>query len=118
MSNSLSKDYKKKLKLLENYNKHYYQNQKPLVSDKEYDELKKEILELEKNYSFNDLKSPSVKVGYKPSKKFEKFKHKVKMLSLSNAFNEEDLINFQKKNINFLALNKNYEFFFFEIHSK
>ena len=110
MSNSSLKSYKKKLKLLENYNKHYYQNQKPLVSDKEYDELKSEIFEIEKKYGFNDLKSPSVKVGYKPSKKFEKFKHKVKMLSLSNAFNEEDLINFQKKNINFLALNKNYEF--------
>ena len=110
MSNSSSKNYKKKLKLLENYNKHYYQNQKPLISDKEYDELKSEILELEKKYGFDDLKSPSVKVGYKPSKKFEKFKHKVKMLSLSNAFNEEDLINFQKKNINFLALNENYEF--------
>ena len=110
MSNSLSKNYKKKLKLLENYNKQYYQNQKPLVSDKEYDELKSEILELEKKYGFNDLKSPSVKVGYKPSKKFKKFKHKVKMLSLSNAFNEKDLINFQKKNINFLALNENYEF--------
>ena len=110
MSNSPSKNYKKKLKLLENYNKHYYQNQKPLVSDKKYDELKSEILELEKKYSFNNLKSPSVKVGYKPSKKFEKFKHKVKMLSLSNAFNEKDLINFQKKNINFLALNENYEF--------
>ncbi len=110
MSNSLSKDYKKKLKLLEKYNKHYYQNQKPLISDKEYDELKSEILGLEKKYGFNDLKSPSVKVGYKPSKKFEKFKHKVKMLSLSNAFNEKDLINFQKKNINYLALNKNYEF--------
>ena len=110
MSNSSPKNYKKKLNLLENYNKHYYQNQKPLVSDKEYDELKSEILELEKKYGFDDLKSPSVKVGYKPSKKFEKFKHKVKMLSLSNAFNEEDLINFQKKNINFLALNKNYEF--------
>ncbi|MDA9744916.1 NAD-dependent DNA ligase LigA [Candidatus Pelagibacter sp.] len=110
MSNSLSKNYKKKLKLLENYNKQYFQNQKPLVSDKEYDELKSEILELEKKYGFNDLKSPSVKVGYKPSKKFKKFKHKVKMLSLSNAFNEKDLINFQKKNINFLALNENYEF--------
>ncbi len=110
MSDSPSKDYKKKLKLLEKYNKHYYQNQKPLISDKEYDELKSEILRLEKNYGFKDLKSPSVKVGYKPSKKFEKFKHKVKMLSLSNAFNEEDLIAFQKKNINFLALNENYEF--------
>ena len=110
MSNSSSKDYKKKLELLDKYNKYYYQNHKPLVSDKEYDKLKNEILILEKNFGFNDSKSPSVKVGYKPSKKFEKFKHKVKMLSLSNAFNKEDLINFQKKNINFLALKKDYEF--------
>ena len=110
MENSLLKNYKKKIKLLNKYNKFYYQNQKPLVSDKKYDELKSEILELEKKYSLSNSKSPSVKVGYKPSKKFEKFKHKVKMLSLANAFTKEDLLNFQKKNINFLALNKNYEF--------
>tara|TARA_B100001057_G_scaffold453492_1_gene498340 strand:- start:7497 stop:9518 length:2022 start_codon:yes stop_codon:yes gene_type:complete len=110
MKSSLFKEYKKKLELLEKYNKHYYQNQKPLVSDKIYDELKSEILGIEKNYGFSNLKSPSVKVGYKPSKKFEKYKHKVKMLSLSNAFNQDDLINFQKKNINFLALDKNHEF--------
>ena len=97
MSNSLLKQYKEKLKLLDKFSKHYYQNQKPIVSDKEYDELKSEILKIEKNYNFSNLKSPSVKVGYKPSKKFEKFRHRVKMLSLSNAFNEEDLINFQKK---------------------
>ena len=97
MRNSSSKDYKKKIELLDKYNKYYYQNQKPLVSDKEYDNLKNEILILEKNFGFNDSKSPSVKVGFKPSKKFEKFKHKVKMLSLSNAFNKEDLLNFQKK---------------------
>ena len=95
MRNSLRLDYKKKIKLLEKYNKFYYQNQSPLVSDKKYDELKNEILRLEKKYSFSNLKSPSIKVGYKPSKKFKKFKHKVKMLSLSNAFNQEDLINFQ-----------------------
>jgi len=110
MKSLLSKEYKKKLALLEKYNKHYYQNQKPLVSDKIYDELKNQILGIEKKYGFSNLKSPSVKVGYKPSKKFDKYKHKVKMLSLSNAFNQEDLINFQKKNINFLALDKNYEF--------
>ena len=110
MKSLLSKEYKKKLALLEKYNKHYYQNQKPLVSDKIYDKLKNEILAIETKYGFSNLKSPSVKVGYKPSKKFEKYKHKVKMLSLSNAFNQEDLISFQKKNINFLALDKNYEF--------
>ena len=110
MKDTFSKEYKKKIKLLDKYNKHYYQNQKPIVSDKEYDELKNEILQLEKKHNFSHLKSPSIKVGFKPSKKFEKFKHKVKMLSLSNAFNREDLINFQKKNVNFLTFNKNYEF--------
>ncbi len=110
MKDTFSEEYKKKIKLLNKYNKHYYQNQKPIVSDKEFDELKNEILQLEKKHGFSHLKSPSIKVGYKPSKKFEKFKHKVKMLSLSNAFNQEDLINFQKKNVNFLTLNKNYEF--------
>ena len=97
MSNSLLKKYKKKLDLLDKYNKLYYQNQEPLVSDRDYDNLKFEILELEKKYNFSDTKSPSTKVGYKPSRKFEKFRHKVKMLSLSNAFDKDDLINFQKK---------------------
>ena len=97
MENSFLKNYKKKLKLLDKYNKFYYQNQNPLISDKKYDELKSEILELERKYSLTNSKSPSTKVGYKPSKKFEKFKHKVKMLSLSNAFNKEDLLISKKK---------------------
>ena len=46
--------------------------------------------------------SPSKIVGFKPSKNFKKVKHKVSMLSLSNAFNEEDLINFEKKLLIFL----------------
>ena len=97
MNNSLLKEYKNKLKLLEKYNKHYYQNQNPLISDREYDELKTNVLELEKRFNFKNINSPSLKIGYKPSKKFEKSKHRVKMLSLSNAFDKKDLINFQKK---------------------
>ena len=104
------KEYKKKLNLLKKYNKYYYQKQKPLVPDREFDILKQEILELEKKFNFNNTKSPSKKVGFEPSKKFKKFKHKVKMLSLSNAFDKEDLNNFQKKNINYLALDKNFQF--------
>ena len=68
MSNSKLEDYNKKLRLLEKHNKYYYQNQKPLISDKEYDDLKKKILEIEKKFGFTNLKSPSFKVGYKPSK--------------------------------------------------
>jgi len=64
-----------------------------------YDDfLKKEIISLEKKYSYLKSKiSPQTQVGYKPSKIFKKVSHRVPMLSLSNAFTEEDLTNFEKK---------------------
>ncbi|MDA9104876.1 NAD-dependent DNA ligase LigA, partial [Candidatus Pelagibacter ubique] len=52
----------------------------------------------------NNDRSPTKIVGFKPSKNFQKIKHKVPMLSLGNAFNEEDLKNFEKKIINFLSI--------------
>ena len=102
--------YKKKIIELEEHNKAYYEKSKPKISDDKYDILKQEILELEKNYNYlNDPKSPSNKVGYKPSKNFKKIKHKVPMLSLSNAFDEKDLENFEKKIKNYLDLDKDYQ---------
>ena len=90
--------YLNKIKEINKHNKLYYSEDSPIISDKEYDELKKEILELESKYSFlNHKDSPSKKVGFKPSKNFKKQKHKVPMLSLSNVFDKEDLINFEKK---------------------
>jgi len=111
MVNDLAeKKYLKKIKLIEKYNKFYFDNNKPLVTDQEYDQLKIDILKLEKDFpNLKNENSPSLKVGFKPSKNFNKAKHKVPMLSLSNAFNEEDLINFEKKIINFLSLKKNEE---------
>ena len=106
----IKKDYKKKIEKLVQLNKHYYDLSKPLVDDKEYDKIKLEILSLEKKYSFlKNENSPSKVVGFKPSKNFKKVGHKVPMLSLSNAFDEEDLINFEKKIINFLDQKKTYE---------
>ena len=102
-------DYKKKIKSLIEYNKSYYDANKSLVTDKEYDELKKDILILESNYSFLESKnSPSKTVGFKPSKNFQKLPHKVPMLSLSNAFDKDDLINFEKRILNFLSKDKNF----------
>ena len=90
--------YKKKIKQLTKLNKLYFDKNQSSVSDEEYDILKKEIFSLEKKYGFLKSKnSPSEIVGYKPSKIFSKFQHKVPMLSLSNAFLEEDLYNFEKK---------------------
>jgi len=99
----IKKRYNKKIDEILKHNKNYYDKNNPLISDKDYDDLKKEILDLEKKYNFlNSDNSPSKIVGFKPSKNFKKVKHKVSMLSLSNAFNEEDLINFEKRIINFL----------------
>ena len=99
----INQNYLKKIKLFEKYNKHYYDLNKPLVEDSIFDELKLEILNLEEKYTFlKHPNSPKNSVGFKPSKSFKKVKHKVPMLSLSNAFNKEDLKNFEKKIFNFL----------------
>jgi len=99
----INQKYLKKIKLLQKYNKHYYNLNKPLIDDFKFDKLKSEIIDLEKKYNFLTHKSsPSNSVGFKPSKIFKKVKHKTPMLSLGNAFTEEDLINFEKKILNFL----------------
>ena len=105
--------YEKKIKLYEFYNKYYYEKNNPKVLDSEYDNLKLEILNLEKEYNFlKSNKSPSINVGFKPSKNFQKVQHKVPMLSLANAFSEEDLENFEKKIINFLSKEKDFKIFY------
>ncbi len=106
-SKLIKKNYLKKINLINKYNKAYYKNSEPIVDDFEYDNLKIEILDLEKKYNFlKSDKSPSVIVGFKPSKNFKKVKHKIPMLSLDNAFDKEDLLNFEKKIRNFLSLKK------------
>ena len=114
MKKKLIKDkYKEKIKLINIYNQKYYNKNQPEVSDDKYDELKKEILFLEKKYNFlKSEKSVSEIVGYKPSKNFKKVTHKVPMLSLSNAFSRDDLINFEKKIINFLSAERNFKIFY------
>ncbi len=108
MSNKeIEEKYLKKIELLQKHNEHYYDKSSPIISDKNYDELKKDILELEKQHkSLKNKKSPSESIGFKPSKDYKKVKHRTPMLSLGNAFNEEDLINFEKKILNFLSLEK------------
>ncbi len=106
----IKKEYIKKIRKLVKLNKHYYDLSKPLVDDKEYDQIKGEILSLEQKYDFlKDKNSPSKKVGFKPSKNFKKVSHKVPMLSLANAFSQEDLANFEKKIINFLNEKNSFE---------
>ena len=95
---SVIKNYLKKVKLIEKYNKFYYDKDSPSVSDQQYDELKKKILDFEKNNSFlKKYTSINAKVGFKPSSKFGKMRHVISMLSLANAFNKSDVEDFIKK---------------------
>ena len=107
---SAKKEYKEKIKQYKKYSKKYFEDSSPIVSDRDFDFLKKEILELKKKFNFYDKDSPSKTLGFAPSKNFKKYPHRVKMLSLANAFDKNDLINFEKKIINFLNLTKNFEF--------
>ena len=110
LKSSAKKEYQEKIKQYKKYSRKYFEDSTPIVSDQDFDLLKREILDLEKKFDFKDKDSPSRTLGFTPSKNFEKYPHRVKMLSLANAFNEEDLINFEKKIVNFLNLKKNFEF--------
>ena len=106
----LKKIYKDKINEFKKNNLLYFEKNSPRISDAEFDDLKKEILNLEKDYPFLKSKdSPSQVLGHKPSKIFKKAFHKVPMLSLANAFSEDDLINFEKKIKNFLDQKDNKE---------
>ena len=100
---NIIKEYKKKIDLIKKYNKYYYEKDAPLISDSEYDLLKGEIVDIEnKNKFLKQTGSVSEIIGAKPSNKFKKIKHTVPMLSLSNAFNMEDMKDFFKKINNYL----------------
>ena len=99
----IEKEYNKKIKKFVELNKFYYKYNNPKVDDKEYDTLKKDILRFEISYPYlKSENSPSLIVGFKPSKNFKKASHRIPMLSLSNAFDQDDLINFEKKTMNYL----------------
>ncbi len=101
------KIYLNKVKLIKKYDKYYYDKNSPPISDQKYDELKKNILELEKKYLFlKKFISINERIGYKPSSKFNKIKHSRPMLSLANAFDGNDINDFVKKINNYLN-NKN-----------
>ena len=99
----IEKLYIIKISKLKKYDKAYFDQDKPIVFDSDYDNLKKEILNLEKKYKFlKNIYQIQSKVGYEPSKKFKKIKHLKSMLSLSNAFAKEDMKDFLSKISNFL----------------
>ncbi|MBH0162875.1 NAD-dependent DNA ligase LigA [Fictibacillus sp. 26RED30] len=84
--------------MLEKYNYEYHVLDKPSVPDAEYDQLMKELIELENNHpELHDEHSPTSRVGGAVLDFFEKVEHTVPMLSLGNAFNDQDLRDFDRR---------------------
>ena len=81
--------------ILNKLNYEYYTLDNPSVSDQEYDRLMQELMQLETMYPEDvDPNSPTKRVGGKINESFQKITHELPMLSLSNVFTEEDIINF------------------------
>jgi DNA ligase (NAD+) len=90
---------------IERHDKAYYQDDAPKISDAEYDRLRQRFNAIEARFpEFVSSESPSQKVGAAPSGKFKKVRHAVPMLSLDNAFAEEDVLDFVGRIRRFLKL--------------
>lgn len=84
--------------LLTRYNYEYHAQDNPTIADAEYDQLLRELIELETEYpEYKTADSPTVRVGGEILSNFEKVEHSSSMLSLSNAFNAEELRAFDQR---------------------
>ncbi len=102
----------KELRALINYhNRRYYQLDAPEISDVEYDRLMKELIELEERFPQIDVsESPSQRVGAAPLDKFSTISHLTPMLSLANAFSEQDILDFDERIKRFLGTDEKIAF--------
>src|ERR1700716_1827314 len=90
---------------IESHDKHYYQDDAPKISDAEYDALRQRINTIEARFpELVTSDSPSQKIGAQPSGRFAKVRHAVPMLSLDNAFAEEEVVDFVARIRRFLKL--------------
>ena len=84
-------------KLLQQANEAYYDQATPFMSDQRYDELLKELGNLEKEYNLEDPQSPTARVGGAVSSNFETVTHPTPLLSLDNTYNEDELNEFDAR---------------------
>ena len=90
---------------IEGHDKRYYQEDAPTVTDAAYDALRQRVNAIEARFpEFVTSESPSQKIGARPSGRFAKVRHAVPMLSLDNAFSDEDVVDFDARIRRFLKL--------------
>src|SRR3990167_4724788 len=98
LNNTIERKINKLRDKINEHNYRYYALDDPTVSDAEYDSLFQELSELEKQYpEWITLDSPTQRVGVTPLKKFVEVSHEIPMLSLENAFTEDELAAFDER---------------------
>lgn len=83
--------------LLDRANKAYYEEAKPFISDKEFDEALAELRSLEQEYNLDDTGSPTTRVGGSPTESFPTVAHPIPLLSLDNTYNPDELRDFDRR---------------------
>jgi len=92
-------------KEISEHDKRYYQQDRPTISDAEYDELRRRYNAIEARFpDLRTIESLSLKVGVGPAGRFKKVRHAVPMLSLDNAISEQDVVDFVGRICRFLKL--------------
>lgn len=98
--------------LIKEHNRNYHVLDNPVITDAEYDQLFRELLKLEEEYpEMATADSPTRHVGAAPLEKFEQYEHKIPMLSLSNAMNEEEFFAFDERVKKNLASQEEIDYF-------
>ncbi len=89
---------------IEKHNHLYYVLDQPSISDQDYDGLMRELIDIEtKHTEIRRADSPSQRVGGAPLSAFSQVNHQVRLLSLDNAYNEEDLLGFERRAVQELS---------------
>lgn len=109
---SILKKHEELKNLIRHHDELYYQKDRPTISDYEYDQLFQQLLKLEnENHDLDISDSPSQRVGGAPIAQFTKVPHRKPMISLSNSYSTEEIVEFDQRIKKFLRRDEPVEYF-------
>ncbi len=111
MTSSVQKKIEQLRQKIDEHNFHYYIENSPIISDAEYDKLFRELQDLENQHpEFISPESPTQRVGIIPQTELAEAKHLIPMLSLDNAFSDEEVEQFDRRVLQRLKQSEQLEF--------